>query len=113
MLASGVMIVSSLVILAETLRRPSAPDAGLRGVASYLFPLHLVIMAGLIAAYAVAIPTLGFLAASGAYLWASIWFLWRKGPLWSLLISGASIGAIYVLFRLLFQVVFPIGSLWR
>jgi hypothetical protein len=113
MLASGVMVVTALVVFADTVRRPAAPEGGLRGLIAYLFPLQVVLFAALVAVYAAAIPLLGFLAASGGLLFVAIWWLWRRGVLLSLGIALLSVGAIYVLFRLVFQVVLPGGSLWR
>jgi hypothetical protein len=113
MLASGVMVMTSLVILANTLRRPRPPEGGLLGLVAFLFPLRVVLFALLVAAYAALIPVLGFIPASGALLFVAIWGLWSRGPLAALATSLISVGAIYVLFRLVFQVVLPTGSLWQ
>ncbi len=113
MLASGVMVVSSLLILADTLRKPRNRDGGLRAFFAYLLPLRVVLFAGLVAVYAALIPGLGFLAASGAFLFVAIWGLWRKGPLRAAVLSALSVLAIYLLFRVVFQVVLPLGSLWQ
>lgn len=113
MLASGVMVLSSLCILGDTLRTPRDREAGPLGAIVYLFPLPVVVFSGLVAAYAALIPSAGFLVASGGFLFAAIWGLWRKGPIWALLLASGAITAIYVLFRLVFQVVLPIGSLWQ
>jgi hypothetical protein len=113
MLASGVMVFTGLSILADTFRKPLAPQNGATGLIAYLFPLRVVLFTVLVAAYVAVIPSVGFLTASGGLLFVSIWALWRRGPILALLISLLSIGAIYVLFRVVFQVVLPIGSLWR
>ncbi|KUF09937.1 tripartite tricarboxylate transporter TctB family protein [Pseudoponticoccus marisrubri] len=112
MLASGVMVVTALVILSDTLRRPQAETRGLRGLVAYLFPLRVVLFAALVAAYGAAIPLLGFLVASGGLLFVAIWMLWTRGPLVALVLALASVGAIHVLFRMVFKVVLPGGSLW-
>lgn len=113
MLASGVMVVTALVTLSETLRKQSPDKSGIRDVVSYLFPLRVVLFTVLVAVYVAIIPSVGFLFASGGLLFISIWVLWRKGPLWSLAISLLSIGVIYLLFRVVFSVVLPVGSLWQ
>lgn len=113
MIASGVMLITGLVILGETLRRPPLPEGGIRETVAYLFPLRVMFFALLVAAYVAAIPSVGFLPASGGLLFVGIWALWRKGPVWALVVSLVSIGIIYLLFRVVFQVVLPIGSLWR
>ena len=112
MLAAGVMLASSLFILADSLRKPRN-DSGLGALLAYLLPLRVLLFAGLVAVYAALIPGLGFLAASGAFLFVAIWALWRKGPLKVAALSGLSILAIYLLFRVVFQVVLPLGSLWQ
>ncbi|MCR9111380.1 MAG: tripartite tricarboxylate transporter TctB family protein [Rhodobacteraceae bacterium] len=113
MLASGIMALTGLVILSDTLRKPRTAEGGIAGLITYLFPLRVVLFTLLVAIYVAVIPSIGFLAASGGLLFVTIWALWRKGPLPALLIALLSIAAIYVLFRVVFQVVLPIGSFWR
>lgn len=113
MLASAVMAVSSLSILAQTLRKAPDPKSDLPTVVGFLLPLRVVLFGALVAAYAAAIPYLGFMLASGLFLFVAIWALWRSGPLWALALAAGSMGAIYLLFRIVFQVVLPMGSLWR
>lgn len=112
MLAAGVMLVSSLFILTGTLRKSRNKD-GAKTLLSYLLPLRVVLFAGLVALYAALIPGLGFLAASGAFLFVAIWLLWRKGAFRAAALSALSILVIYLLFRVVFQVVLPLGSLWQ
>lgn len=113
MLASGVMLLTSLLILTETFRRSREVDNGAFGLIAYLFPIPVVLFTLLVVVYVAVIPIMGFLPASFGLLFISIWALWRKGPLWSLAISLLSIGVIYLLFRIVFQVVLPMGSLWQ
>jgi len=113
MLASGVMVVTGLVILSETIRKTSAAQNSIRGLITYLFPLRVVLFTALVVGYVGVIPSVGFLAASAGLLFLATWALWQKGPVWALLISILSTGAIYLLFRVVFQVVLPVGSLWQ
>ena len=113
MLAAGVMVVTSVIILADTLKRPHQSDGSLQRLVSFLFPLRVVLFALLVAGYAASIPVLGFIPASGILLFVAIWALWRRGPLAALAISLVSVAAIYVLFRIVFQVVLPTGSVWQ
>lgn len=113
MLASGTMLVTGLAILRDTLRRSPEESREIKGLLAYLFPLRVVLFTLLVAAYVGSIPIVGFLPASGGFLFVAIWTLWTKGPGWSLAISLLSIGLIYLLFRVVFQVVLPMGSLWR
>lgn len=113
MLASGVMVVTSLVVLSDTLRRPSRTDGGIANLIAYLFPLRVVLFTLLVILYVAVIPGVGFLAASGGLLFVSVWALWRRGPFWSLAIAVLSVGVIYLLFRVVFSVVLPTGTMWQ
>ncbi len=112
MLASAVMLLTGGVILAETLRKPRAAQSGLPGLIAYLFPLRVVLFTLLVAGFVAAIPVAGFLTASGVLLFVAVWALWRKGPVPALAIALLSVGVIYLLFRVVFQVVLPTGTLW-
>lgn len=116
MLASGAMVLAALCILLRT-AAASAPDRGAgRELLRFLqevVPLRLVAVLALILAYLVAMPWLGFLVSSGLFLFASFCFLWRRNPFFSLLLAGFCLGAIFVIFRVVFQVVLPEGLLLR
>jgi putative tricarboxylic transport membrane protein len=113
MLATGAMVVSGLFILAGTLRRPAEPgdgSAAARFMRQFL-PLRHCVLLVLMIAYLAALPLFGFLAASGLFLFASFQYLWRRNPLVTLLLSAVALAAIYVVFRIVFRVVLPQGSL--
>jgi len=113
MLASGIMTVSGLAILRDVLgRRVPGEGASLSAIRAYLLPTRLLLFGLLLLLYALAIPWIGFIAASGGFLFVSILYLWRRGIIWSTAISLIAILVVYVLFRLIFQVVLPTGSLW-
>ena len=65
----------------------------------------------MVAIYLYAMPWLGFVIASGLFLFACFAYLWRKGFLISLLLSAGSLAAVYFLFRIVFEVVLPQGTL--
>ena len=111
MLASATMLVSSLVILKDVLSKPATPEAGFARFRQDIVPLRLVGVIVLILAYVVAMPLLGFVASSSGFLFLSFWYLWRKGPLVSALLTVTSLSVIYFIFRQIFQVVLPQGSL--
>lgn len=116
MLAAGTMVLAALFILVKTAAR-SRPDRTpgpepLRFYREVVPPLHLAVMA-LVLVYLLAIPWLGFTASSGLFLFAAFALLWRRSLLVSLLLTAASLAAIYVVFRLVFQVVLPQGALLR
>lgn len=113
MLASGVMVVSGVIIVGEALRKRTSDPALPTQVLTYLFPLRLVWFTALLLIYGASIPKVGFLVASGAFLFVSVALLWRRGMLWAMGISGLSILCIYGIFRLVFQVVLPQGTFWQ
>jgi putative tricarboxylic transport membrane protein len=116
MLASATMLVSALCIAFNTAVRGKAEGttgARLKRFLREVTPLRHVAMLALILVYLVAMPWLGFVVSSGLFLFASFAYLWRKSLWVSLLLSAASLGAIYVIFRVLFQVVLPQGTLLR
>ena len=114
MLASGAALAAGLVILRDALRKRPI-DGGAPAVARRFFAevltRRLVLTVALIAAYVAAMPWVGFLAASGAFLFLTLALLWRRGWIPSLALTAVSLVAIYVVFRLVFQVVLPQGTL--
>lgn len=113
MLAASVMIMNGFVILRDAFKRRTPESPVSFGVAAFLLPARLVMFTAFLALYAAAIPSVGFMAASGGFLFISIAVLWRRGLLWSAAITLIAILSIYVIFRLLFQVVLPTGFIWQ
>jgi putative tricarboxylic transport membrane protein len=116
MLASAAMLASSLLVLVATVRRgpgSASQDVAPTPTTSAILPLPVVIVAGLVAIYVMLMPLFGFMLSSAAFLFASFWYLWRKGWLVSLALTLVALAAIYAVFRLVFQVVLPTGSLVR
>lgn len=114
MLASATMIVAATSILVQSILR--VPDNNLDSAAASGFirtvlPPRLVIMVLLITGYLIAMPTLGFLVASGIFLFLSFGYLWRRSLVISLLLTLVSVASVYLVFRKLFQVVLPKGTL--
>jgi putative tricarboxylic transport membrane protein len=113
MLATGTMVVAGLFIVAGAARRgrersgESTPIRFMREV----LPLRHCIMIALMLAYLVLLPQLGFVVSSALFLFATFQYLWRRNPLLTLLLAGLSLGAIYVVFRIVFQVVLPQGTI--
>lgn len=116
MLAAGTMTAAALLILLRTAAAPAPGREGGSEVRRFLrevTPVTLLAVIGLIVLYLVAIPWLGFTVSSGLFLFAAFAFLWRRGLLASLLLTAVSLAAIYGVFRVVFQVVLPQGSLLR
>lgn len=112
MLASGVMVISLLAVLGKVVKRPAA-HGGARTFLQKVTPRRHVVMLGLVLAYVAFMPLLGFLLASGLFLFASIAFLWRRSLLVTAGISLLALGLIYLVFRVAFQVVLPRGELMQ
>jgi len=115
MLASATMLVSSLFVLRGVLRKdlPASPrGSALRDFLAEALPARLVMMVALVLAYVIALPLFGFVVASALFLFSAFWVMWRRGPLVALVLSAASLGGIYLIFRTLFQVVLPRGTLF-
>ena len=119
MLASGTMVIASLCILIQSFRQPDeslsenlrSEEKILQGFFQSILPLQLVIVVLLISGYVVAMPLLGFLLSSAIFLFLSFSYLWRKSLGISLLLTLFSVVSVYLIFRKLFQVVLPQGTL--
>lgn len=113
MLASAVMIASGLAILRDAWRRRGGGGPRPLAVLAYVAPARLVAFLALVALYAAAIPQAGFVVASAAFVFVSVALLWRRGIVWAAVIAAVSVAALWLVFRVVFQVVLPTGSLWR
>lgn len=111
MLASATMLISSLVIVRDVVSKPATADAGFAQFRRDIVPARLIVVVGFILAYVITMPLLGFLVSSAGFLFLSFWYLWRRGPLVAAILTVVSLGAIHVVFRQVFQVVLPQGSL--
>lgn len=117
MLASGTMFVASVFTLFDSLRpspesrADSVSSADDAGFLQSVLPPRLLIMLLLITGYLIAMPQFGFLLSSGAFLFLSFSYLWRKPWFISLAITLISVVVVYLVFRQLFQVVLPHGVL--
>lgn len=110
MLAAATMLASGLFII-----RDAANAAGKSRRSGEFFatvaPLRLVAMVALVGLYIALMPWLGFMLASGAFLFASFLYLWRRGVIVSAVLTVITLSCIYFIFRIVFQVVLPKGTL--
>ena len=115
MLAAATMLASGIFILRDTIKTKAARrDNGITVAGQFIrdvTPLRFIIMLGMVTAYLFTMPWLGFVISSGLFLLASFVYLWRKSFWVSLLLAIVSLAAVYVIFRIAFQVVLPQGSL--
>jgi putative tricarboxylic transport membrane protein len=111
MLAAATMLASCVFILRDTLRAGKAAGSGHhKAFWSNILPLRLVVILAMVAIYLYLMPWLGFVITSGLFLFACIAYLWRKGLVISLVLATVSLAAIYFLFRVVFEVVLPQGT---
>jgi len=112
MLAAATMLLSCVFILRDTLRTRPNQEPGQRTAFWHtIMPMRLMVMLAMVALYLYAMPWLGFVIASGLFLFACFAYLWRKSLLISLLLAAGSLAAVYFLFRIVFEVVLPQGTL--
>ncbi|REG85063.1 tripartite tricarboxylate transporter TctB family protein [Marinomonas pollencensis] len=104
--ASATMVLASCVVFVNTLKLPAAE--GIQFFRHCLPPVVSIIMA-IILLYAVVIDSLGFILSSFVFLFVCIQLLYRRSPLFTLAISIVSLIVVYIIFRLVFQVVLPEG----
>ena len=110
MIASGVMVISGVVVLMSATQLPTPPE-GTPGFLAEILTLRHMVVIGLVLAYVLLMPLIGFVASSAVFLFCSFQFLWRKNPLLMLALTGVTLVIIYVVFREVFQVVLPQGIL--
>ncbi|MBJ7538669.1 tripartite tricarboxylate transporter TctB family protein [Marinomonas transparens] len=106
MAASAVMILASSIIFVNTLKLPAAE--GVRFI-YHCFPPVVAIIMALILVYAVILENLGFILSSFLFLFIAIQFLYRRSVLTTLSITLLALIVVYIIFRLVFQVVLPEG----
>lgn len=112
MLASGVMVISGVAILISAAQKPQIPADAPGFFKEVLSPNHIVLI-GLVFGYVIVMPHLGFVVSSALFLFCTFQFLWRKNPFAMLGLTAVTLIAIYLIFREVFQVVLPQGTLLR
>lgn len=108
MAASAIMVISACIIVLKEFARPPA-TGGFQAFFAQILPFTIAVMCGLIILFAVVLQKLGFVLTGLVFLWVAIWFLQKRSPLSAALIALLCVVIIYVLFRLIFQVILPEG----
>lgn len=111
MLASLAMIISSLIITKDALAKQPAEKSNFSSKINEILPITLIYMILIISAYLLAMPYIGFVLSSALFLFVSFLLLWKKGVLLSAALAIFALAIIYLIFRTVFQVVLPQGSL--
>ena len=111
MLAAATMAGASAVILVNLLRggatQGSVSHEQLRRFGREVAPLAVVVLVAFVVVYMAVMPWVGFLPATGAFLFAAIWFLDKRHPIRALVVSLVALAAVYAVFHLVFGVLLP------
>lgn len=108
MAATAVMVITTCIIVIKDFARPAA-EGGMQAFFVQIVPFTIAVMCALIILFAVVLQTVGFIITALLFLWASIWFLQKRGAVPAALLALLTVVVIYVLFRLIFQVILPEG----
>lgn len=106
MAATGVMLVTALLVLWKTLRKPPTRDETLRIA---VFPFPVVLMALMLLGYGLLLKPLGFLPTSALFLVIAIRVLSGRSLWFSLGVSLLALAIIWLVFRMVFTVLMPAG----
>ncbi|MCC4273469.1 tripartite tricarboxylate transporter TctB family protein [Marinomonas communis] len=104
--ASAMMVLASCIAFTQSLKTPLNQEARFF---YHCFPPVVGFVMALVLVYAVVLEQLGFIATSIIFLWIALKVLSQRSALWSLGLALLSLVLIYVVFRLIFQIVLPEG----
>jgi putative tricarboxylic transport membrane protein len=116
LLAAAFLLVSSIFISITAFKSAAAPSkelASARGFFPEMAPPVLLVFGVVTLGYISIIDVFGFVLSSALFLFLSTLYLHRKGVIVSLLISVNTLAVIYIVFRVLFKVILPEGSLFE
>ncbi|MCF3640177.1 tripartite tricarboxylate transporter TctB family protein [Rhizobium sp. TRM95111] len=108
MAMTAIMSLTAAIALLRSWRLPSA-QGGFALFRKEILPSAVVVFSLFIFAYSVLLESLGFVLASFLFLMVSTWFLEGGRLKRALLLSLVSIVCVYIVFRVIFQVVLPEG----
>lgn len=101
-----VMVVTTLIVLAKTLRLPRRTDETL---ARDILPRPVLAVVALLIGYAVLLRPLGFLPTSALFLILAVRLLSGRGWAFVVAVSLGSLLLIWLVFRIVFTVLMPPG----
>ncbi len=107
MIAALVMVVSLAAALFRDRAAPPPSDGGPAAFFREVTPPVLLLTLALIVALMLTLEPAGFPFAAGGFLFAAILLLQRGRPVRAAIVAAVALTAIYVVFRLVFQVVLP------
>ena len=104
--ASALMLISSCIVAVQNLKLPKQEGA----IFSVdIMPKIVAVTLAILLIFSVVLETVGFILTAFVFLVASIRYLHRSSWQRTLLLSTMILVIIYVVFRLIFQVVLPEG----
>lgn len=106
MASAATMVVSAVMIAAQTLRSKPAGGQSLR---RDIMPMPIVLTIVMVGAYALLLKPLGFLPTSFLFVAILIRVLGGQGIVFCAMVSASSILLIYIVFRVIFNVIMPEG----
>ncbi|TYC63469.1 tripartite tricarboxylate transporter TctB family protein [Rhodobacterales bacterium] len=101
-----VMVVAALIVVVKTALQPKTTTETL---AKDILPGIVIIFAAMLVAYGFLLKPLGFIPTSALFLTASIKILAKRSWAWTLLVSLGSLVVIWLIFRIVFTVLMPVG----
>jgi putative tricarboxylic transport membrane protein len=106
MAAAGTMFVCAAMIAVQTLRSKAATDESLT---RDIVPMPIILTIVMVGAYALLLQPLGFLPTSFLFVTILIRVLGRQSLAFCAAVSAVSILLIYLVFRIIFNVIMPEG----
>jgi putative tricarboxylic transport membrane protein len=108
MAAAAIMVVTACVVVIKDVRR-KRPDHLVESFFRHVLPPLVAIMMAFILVYAVVLETVGFIPTTLGFLVLSIHVLHRRSLVFTLVISILALVVVYIIFRLVFQIILPEG----
>lgn len=106
MATTAVMVVTALIILIRTARRPRNAELTLK---ADIVPVRVIAFIVMLALVGLAFKPLGFLPTAAIFLVIAMKYLGEKGWLHTITIAIGSLIGVWIVFRLVFTVLLPTG----
>lgn len=104
--AAGTMVIAALIIAFKTLKSPKSET---ETIAKNILPPDVIVGIVLIVGYALLLVPLGFLPTSFLFLFILTKWLSKRSLFFSAWTSAVALLTIYLVFRIVFQVIMPEG----
>jgi putative tricarboxylic transport membrane protein len=108
MAAAAIMVVTACIVIIKDVRR-QRPEHLVESFFRHVLPPLVAIMMAMILIYAVVLESLGFIPTTLVFLLLTIHLLHRRSVVFTVVISLAALIMVYIVFRLVFQIILPEG----